>query len=114
MQIKLGTSLAVRLLWSALVRGQYTIVPLAVSPVYMKGQLWNLTVSNTGTTAVQARIQMDMKDIQTRQSVMSAISTSFRLAPGSSMVQMQALEPIQYSYSSPAVVDRNPNGILPV
>lgn len=96
------------------VQGQFNIVPLAVSPIYLKSQLWNLTISYTGSAPVQGRIQIDMKDIQTHQSVLSALSTSFRVASGASMVQMQAMEPILYSYNSPVVVDRSANGMLPL
>jgi hypothetical protein len=98
---------------AAMVRGQIGIIPLAVSPLFLKTQLWNVSVSNTGATT-QGRIQMDMKDMQTHQSVLSAVSAPFRIATGASMVQLQAMEPITYSYNSPVVVDRTPNGPLPV
>jgi hypothetical protein len=97
----------------AMVRGQIGIIPLAVSPLFLKTQLWNVSVSNTGA-ATQGRIQLDMKDVQTHQSVLSAVSAPFRIATGASMVQLQAMEPITYSYNSPIVVDRTPNGPLPV
>jgi hypothetical protein len=107
--------LSALLAWSITgVQGQFNIVPLAVSPIYLKAQLWNLTISYTGSAPVQGRIQLDMKDIQTHQSVLSAVSTSFRVASGATMVQMQSMEPIVYSYNSPVVIDRSANGMLPL
>ena len=107
--------LSLLLAWSITgVQGQFNIVPLAVSPIYLKAQLWNLTISYTGTAPVQGRIQLDMKDMQTHQSVLSAVSTAFRVASGATMVQMQSMEPIIYSYNSPAVIDRSANGMLPL
>jgi hypothetical protein len=94
-------------------RAQYNIVPLAVSPVYLKSQLWAISVSNTGVP-VEARIQMDMKDIETRQSVLSGATAIFRVPRGATVVPLTSLEPIVYSYNSPVVADRTPNGPLPV
>ncbi|HEY4062669.1 MAG TPA: hypothetical protein VGM30_12245 [Puia sp.] len=96
------------------VRGQYNIVALTAGPVYLKSQLWNLTVSNTSNAVVSARIQLDMMDLRTHQSVFSAMSAPFHLSPGAMMIQMQAIEPIQYSYTSSAVTDRSANGMLPI
>jgi hypothetical protein len=99
---------------AALVRGQqFGIVPLVVSPIYLKSQLWNVSISNTGAPA-EVRLQLDMKDIQTHQSVLSAASGAFRVQKGASIMQQAALEPITYVYNSPVVVDRTPSGPLPV
>jgi hypothetical protein len=97
---------------ATIAQGQYNIIPLVVSPIYLKAQLWNLTVSNTGVP-IQARIQLNLVDLQNHQSVLTAASAPFQVPKGASMVQMQMLEPITYSYSSPMVVDRTPNGPLP-
>jgi hypothetical protein len=94
-------------------QAQYSIIPLAISPVYLKSQLWNATISNTGISA-EGKIQINMTDLQTHQSVLSAATGSFRIPTGASMMQMSSLEPITYSYNSPVVVDRSPNGTLPV
>jgi len=97
---------------ATIARGQYSIVPLVVSPIYLKAQLWNLMVSNTGAP-IQARIQLNLVDLQNHQSVLTAASAPFQVPKGASIVQIQMLEPITYSYNSPTVADRTPNGPLP-
>ena len=97
---------------ATIAQGQYSIVPLVVSPIYLKAQLWNLTVSNAGAPFL-ARIQLNVVDLQNHQSVLTAASAPFQAPKGASIVQMQTLEPITYSYNSPTVVDRTPNGPLP-
>lgn len=92
---------------------QFGVVPLAVSPVYLKAQLWNVNITNTGSAAM-VKLQLDMKDMQTHQSVLTAASASFHVARGATLVQVGSLEPIVYSYNSPVVTDRTPNGPLPV
>ncbi len=94
--------------------GQFNIIPLPAGNIYLKSQLWNLSVSNTGTGTVQARIDLEMKDIQTHQTALSAMSGSFNVPPGVRTVQMQLLEPIIYNYGPGMVADRSANGILPV
>ena len=94
-------------------QAQYNIVPLAVSPIYLKSQLWAVSISNTGTP-IEARIQLDMQDLETRQSVLTAATAAFRVPKGVTMVPLNSLEPIVYSYNSPVVVDRTPNGPLPI
>ena len=96
-----------------LVHGQFNIVPLQTGNVYMKSQLWNLSLSNTGG-AVQASLNLEMKDAATQQTVLSAMSGVFRLPAGVLVVQMQSLDPIIYNYSSGTAVDRSSNGLLPV
>jgi hypothetical protein len=95
------------------VRAQFNIVPLAMSPVYLKSQLWAVSVSNTGGP-VEARLQMDMKHVETHQSVLTGVSGIFRVPKGATVVSLSHLEPVVYSYNSPVVVDRTPNGPLPV
>ena len=92
---------------------QFSIVPLSASPIFLKSQLWNVSISNTGGMA-EVRLQLDMKDMQTHQSILSAASAAFRVPKGANIVQLSTLEPILYSYNSPVVLDRAPTGPLPV
>jgi hypothetical protein len=94
-------------------RAQYNITPLAVSPIYLKSQLWAVSVSNTGGP-IEARLQMDLKDAESHQSVLAGASAIFRVPTGAMVLSLNSLEPIVYSYNSPVVVDRTPNGPLPV
>lgn len=91
---------------------QYNITPIAVSPIYLKSQLWAVSVSNTGAP-IEARLQLDMQDLETHQSVLTAASGLFRVPTGATVVSVNSLEPIVYNYNSPIVVDRTPNGPLP-
>jgi hypothetical protein len=93
--------------------GQYNITPMAVSPIFLKSQLWAVSVSNTGAP-IEARLQLDMQDLETHQSVLTAASGVFRVPKGTTVVSVTSLEPIVYNYNSPVVVDRTPNGPLPV
>jgi hypothetical protein len=97
-----------------LVFGQFNIVPVPAGNIYLKSQLWNLSVSNTGTGTVQARINANMKDVQTNLTVLSAMTGFFTLPPGMRAVQMQSLEPILYNYGSGMVPDRSADGMLPL
>jgi hypothetical protein len=104
------------MLWLAVPAGaalaQYNIVPMAVSPIFLKSQLWAVSVSNTGAP-IEARLLVDLQDMETRQSILTAESAAFRVPTGATMVTAGSLEPIVYNYSSPVVVDRTPNGPLP-
>src|SRR5947209_1232331 len=76
-------SLVVTLLFlTMLVRGQFNIAILPTGGIYLKSQLWNVSVSNTGTATVQATLHLDLKDIQTHQTEMSGQSAPFRVGPG--------------------------------
>lgn len=81
--------------------------------LYLRSQLWNLTISNNNTVPVDVTMQMEMKDIQTHQTVLSATSGIFSLQPGVRVTQSETLEPLQY-FSSNAVTDRSANGFLSV
>lgn len=97
-----------------LVHGQFNIVLLPAGNIYLKSQLWNLSVSNTSTSAADARIYLEMKDIQTHQTVLSALSVTFNVSPGVRVLQVQSMEPIVYTYGPGTIVDRSSNGMLPV
>lgn len=81
--------------------------------LYLRSQLWNLTISNINSVPVDVLVQMQMKDIQTHQTVLSATSGIFSLQPGVRVTQSESLEPLQY-FSSNAVTDRSANGFLSV
>lgn len=112
----LGKSLLLASLLMAanLVHGQFNIAILPAGGIYLKPQLWNVSVSNTSAATVQAMLRLDMKDIQTGQTVLSAQSAAFRVTPGVRKIQATAIEPIVYTYGPGVTIDRNPNGTLPI
>lgn len=96
------------------VHAQYNITAaLPSGGLYLRSQLWNLSVSNTSTSSIEVVLQMEMKDMQTRQPILSATSGNFILSPGVKAIQAGALEPIQYIGTN-GLADRSPNSLLPV
>jgi len=81
--------------------------------LYLRSQLWNLTISNNNNVPIDVSMQMEMKDIQTHQTVLSATSGIFSLLPGVKITQSEMLEPLQY-FSSAGGADRSGNGFLSV
>lgn len=102
-------------LLSVAVRAQISLT-LQVPPfgVLMKNQLWNMTLINTGNMAVPVQLGMTMVDEKTNQPVMSASAPAIILNHGARQIQAKDLNPIVYTYESPAISDRNPNGLLPI
>jgi len=80
--------------------------------VYLKSQLWNISVSNTSTATVQATLRLEMKDIQTHQTVLSGQSAPFHVTPGVKKIMMSTIEPIVYNYGPGIPADRSSNGTL--
>jgi len=97
-----------------LVRGQFNVAILPTGGIYLRSQLWNVSVSNTSTATVEATLHLDMKDIQTRQTVLSAQSAPFRVTPGVKKIQLSSIEPIVYNYGPGVVADRSANATLPI
>ena len=93
---------------------QYGITPmLPPDGIYLKSQLWNVSVSNTSNSSPEGMIQMSVKSVQTRQVLFTATSASFDVSPGVHTLQFQALQPIAYNYSAGITMDQSPGGLLP-
>ena len=103
-------------LLSVMARSQQLSMTLQVPPfgVLMKNQLWNMTIINTSSSTVAARLVMTMYDVKTNQPVLSATVPPIMLDRGAKQIQAKDLSPIEYTYESMAVADRNPNGMLPI
>ncbi|MDO6433982.1 hypothetical protein Q4E93_25465 [Flavitalea sp. BT771] len=97
-----------------LAKAQFNVAILPTGGIYLRSQLWNVSVSNTSTATVEATLHLDMKDIQTRQTVLSGQSAPFRVTPGVKKIQMSSIEPIVYNYGPGVVADRSANGTLPI
>jgi hypothetical protein len=102
-------------LLSLMARAQLSMT-LQVPPfgVLMKNQLWNMTLINTGSVALAARLGMTMYDEKTNQPVLSATVPAIIVDRGAKQIQAKDLNPIVYTYTSATITDRNPNGLLPV
>lgn len=93
------------------------LVNLQLPPngVAQKSQLWNVTVTNTGTSVVSLHIELMLSDARSSMQVLSAATQVIAVAPGSMQLNNSVLQPIQYNVLSPAyVMDASPNGMLPV
>ena len=97
-----------------IVQAQYNITAMLPSgSIYMRSQLWALSVSNTSRSPVEGKLQMEVKDLYTHETILSAVSGTFTIAPGVKAVESRAIQPVQYNGST-VVTDRSPNGFLPV
>ena len=106
--------IAVLLLSATIVQGQFNIAILPTGGIYLKSQLWNVSVSSTSTTTVEAMLRLELKDIQSRQTVLSGQSARFRVSPGVKKIQLSEIEPVAYNYGAGVVMDRSANGTLPI
>lgn len=83
--------------------------------IVQKSQLWNLSLINTGSSAVVVKLNMVMTDIATGQSVLSASTNTINLPQGSRLLQYIELLPITYTVlNSNYNVNPASNGFLPV
>lgn len=80
-----------------------------------KPQLWNMLLTNTGSTPVTLHIEVTLTVAGTAQQVMSGVTNVFILAPGTRQLDASVLSPIQYNLLSNAyAMDANPYGLLPM
>lgn len=93
--------------------GQLNLV-LQVPPtgVMQKAQLWNMALVNAGSGASVA-VRLTLLSAKDNQPVMMATTRPVYVTKGTTVLTPKDLSPIQYSYSSPAFLDRDPNGFLP-
>lgn len=93
------------------------LVNLQLPPngVMQKSQLWNMVVTNTGSTTLTVHIELIFTDVANSMQVMSAATQVINISPGTIQLNNSMLQPIQYNIISPAyVIDASPNGLLPV
>jgi hypothetical protein len=63
-----------------------------------KDQLWNLVLTNNSNTVSEVTILLNLKDVVTGQSVLSAGTRSLLLGKGIKMLALQDIQPVQYNY----------------
>jgi hypothetical protein len=66
-----------------------------------KEQLWNLILINNNTDVLDISMQMNLKDVNTGQVVLTAATGNLLLAKGVKMIRSGDVQPIAYSYTSP-------------
>ena len=96
--------------------GQVVInVQLPASSIYLKNQLWNLSLVNADAWEPNIRIELLLTDVATNQPVLSAISGQMILRKGVTQVNPTSASPVTYNVLNPGYnVDANPMGYLPL
>ena len=105
------------MIMSALQSNPQLLVNLQLPPngIIQKSQLWNMTLTNAGTTTLSIHIEILFTDVVNSLQVMSAATQVITIAPGAMHLNNSLLQPIQYNVLSTAyTVDPSPNGLLPV
>lgn len=109
----------IMLLWagffSMAITGQVVVnLQLPAAGLAIKSQLWNMTLSNTGTDPMSVKIAMIMTDVGTGQQVLSGSTGFFTLPPGNHFFQYGDVLPVNYVVlNSNYAVDASPDGFLP-
>jgi hypothetical protein len=81
----------------------------------LKSQLWNMTLTNVSTTAINIKINMVLADIATGQQVLSGATGMISVSPGTKIIQYNDVVPVNYTVlNSNYNVDATPNGFLPI
>ncbi|KYP14098.1 hypothetical protein [Flavihumibacter sp. CACIAM 22H1] len=109
-------SLLLVLLLSFSLRGQVLVnVQLPPTGVMQKSQLWNISLTNTGSVPLSIHIELMMIDRTSAQQVMSATTPILVLPGGFTQLSNSIIQPVQYNVlSSSYLVDANPAGLLPI
>ncbi|MBP6024928.1 hypothetical protein [Ferruginibacter sp.] len=108
--------LAVLLQFNAhVLNGQILITSqLPQGGISLKNQLWNITLSNAGTSADRIRISMLVTDRKKGIPVFSAETGLISLLPGIKLIQEKDVQPIIYTVLNHNYnIDASPNGFLP-
>jgi hypothetical protein len=79
-----------------------------------KQQLWNMVLVNNSSISKTVRLELNMIDLESRQSVMMATTANIMLLPGGNSISYTQLSPVQYVSTGVAYqINNEPYGILP-
>lgn len=81
--------------------------------LFLRSQLWNVSISKAGGSSAEFQVRLQLKDLQTQQVVLSALSGPFTINNGVSIVRPQSFEPVKYTGTTLSF-DPSSNGFLPV
>ena len=80
-----------------------------------KPQLWTMALTNTTNASMSIHVEMTLTSTYSNQQVMTAVTNTITLAPGTMQLNSSLFTPIQYNViSSDYNIDANPNSLLPV
>ncbi len=88
---------------------------LPATGTYLKSQLWNFSVVNSGSTNINVRFNISFTDAVNGQRVFTASSGIYTLSQQVTQLQASSLTPIIYNMVNTAYhIDMGPDGFLPV
>jgi len=91
------------------------IFQIPPSGLTYKPQLWNMVVTNTTGAPISLHIEVTLTPVNSSSQVLSGVTRTISLKPGTTQIAAGILVPIQYNVLSNAyAVDANPIGLLPV
>jgi hypothetical protein len=99
-----------------LARGQVMInLQLPPTGLTVKTQLWNFSLINTGTTSINVKMQIILRDASSGQQVLTGTSKIIDLPKGIRQIQYADMMPVTYSINNSSYgIDASPDGFLPV
>jgi hypothetical protein len=96
-------------------RAQLTVnLQLPPAGLSLKSQLWNMFVTNSSTSGVVIHAELRLTEANSNVQVMNATTSAISVAPGSQLLQVNALAPIQYNITDPAYQSFALTEFLPV
>lgn len=88
---------------------------IPASGVYLKNQLWNFSIVNSGGANIIIQIKLSFTDVSNGQKIFTATSGYYTLTQPVTQLQANNLRPIVYNVVNNSYnVDANPDGFLPV
>ncbi len=111
-----GCLFAAMLLGTLASSAQVIITPqLPAIGLYLKNQLWSVSVLNNSAATKNVRLKIQFSDVSNNQLVFTATSKLFAMAPGLTLVQYNTVLPVTYNVTNASYgVDGSPDGFLPV
>lgn len=97
-------------------RAQVVVTPqLPAAGLFMKNQLWNLAIVNSGYKPMTVQLQITITDQKTGQMVLAGNSRQFMLEMLPKQYTYNELGPAVYQDANPSYqVDNSPTGYLPI
>jgi hypothetical protein len=88
---------------------------LPPSGLTVKNQLWNFSLINTSTTAINVKVEIIFQDASNNQQVFTGTSKMISLDKGIKQVQYSDVLPVVYTVNNSSYgVDASPDGFLPI
>lgn len=105
----------VGLILGGVVNAQISVtLQLPQAGLMLKGQLWNMVLSNNTGSDAWIHVELTLTDAGTGNQVMGATTGTVSVAPGNQLLQVNSFSPIQYTLFDPAYQAFLSGDFLPV